>query len=303
MLRKESTGGTAGDRYVNEVPSCRTQATEREGEVAGGVRVLVAAAVFDAVPYVQPPRKAGLVRALIISDVHGNLAALRSVIAEGGSNGGFDQIWSLGDIVGYGPDPGACIDLIRQYDHIGVAGNHDLAAVGGIGLESFNTLAADALRWTTTQLDDDQLSYLRHLPLRLETDGFTLAHGSPRDPVWEYLVSPSSAAANFDYFTTPVCLVGHSHFPFVCKPKDGSGVFYIFPLRLPVTLKEERAIINPGSVGQPRDGVPTASCALYDSDAAAITHLRAAYDIKATQERMRSFHLPEYLATRLEMGR
>ena len=121
-------------------------------------------------------------RALIISDVHGNLAALQSVIAEVGSNGGFDQIWSLGDIVGYGPDPGACIDLIRQYDHIGVAGNHDLAAVGGIGLESFNTLAADSLLWTTTQLDDDQLSYLRHLPLRLETDGFTLAHGSPQGP-------------------------------------------------------------------------------------------------------------------------
>ena len=291
------------DRYVNMVRNCRTKATYCEAESAGEACVLVAAAVFDDVPYRQSPKKAGRLRALIISDVHGNLAALRSVIAEVCSNGGFDQIWSLGDIVGYGPDPGACIDLIRQYDHIGVAGNHDLAAVGGIGLESFNALAANALRWTTTQLDDDQLSYLRRLPLRLEAGDFTLAHGSPRDPVWEYLVSPSSAAANFDYFTTPVCLVGHSHFPFVCRQKEGRGVFYLLPLRLPVPLKGERCIINPGSVGQPRDGVPTASCAVYDSDAAAITHLRAAYDIRATQKRMRSFGLPEYLAARLEMGR
>ena len=242
-------------------------------------------------------------RALIVSDIHSNVEAFRSVIDHAGSGGGFDQIWQLGDLVGYGPDPGGCIDLLLEYDHVGVAGNHDLAAVGRLGLEQFNIYAAAAARWTRTQLSDDQNDYLRRLPLRVEADDFTAVHGSPRDPVWEYVVSRDIATANFGHFSTRRCLVGHSHLPFICRLKDTGAEFLDFPLNVAIALGDERCIVNPGSVGQPRDGVPTSSYALYDSDAGTIEHRRAAYDIPATQRKMRERGLPGYLIDRLAAGR
>ena len=139
------------------------------------------------------------------------------MIDHASSDGGFLQIWQLGDLVGYGPDPAGCLALLREYDHIGVAGNHDLAVVGRLGLEQFNTYAAAAARWTTTQLSDDQIDYLHKLPLKLEINDFMAVHGSPRDPVWEYLVSTATATVNFGYFSMRRCLVGHSHLPFLCK--------------------------------------------------------------------------------------
>ncbi len=144
---------------------------------------------------------------MIVSDIHGNLEALQSVINDAGENGGFDQIWQLGDLVGYGPEPGGCIDLLRGYDHVGIAGNHDLAVAGTIGLELFNANAAEAAQWTITQLAEEKVEYLRSLPLKHEVDDFTSAHGSPRDPVWEYLVTEESATPNFDHFDTRRCLV------------------------------------------------------------------------------------------------
>ena len=242
-------------------------------------------------------------RALIVSDVHSNLEAFQSVIGDASGNGGFDQVWQLGDLVGYGPDPGGCIDLLREYDHIGVAGNHDLASVGRLGLEWFNTYAAAAVRWTRTQLSDAHADYLRELPLRLEANGFTLVHGSPRDPVWEYVVSRDTATANFGHFSTRRCLVGHSHLPFICRLMDTGAEFFDFPVDVAIALGDERCIVNPGSVGQPRDGVPTSSYAIYDSDAGTITHRRTGYDILATQRRMRERGLPEYLIDRLAVGR
>ena len=242
-------------------------------------------------------------RILIVSDVHSNLEAFQSVIDHAGSNGGFHQIWELGDLVGYGPDPAGCIDLLREHDHVGVAGNHDLAVVGRLGLEQFNMYAAAAARWTTTQLGDEHVEFLRGLPLKEEIGDFTAVHGSPRDPVWEYVVSSASAMANFGHFSTRRCLVGHSHLPFVCRLDDGNATLYEFPLDLPVPLGNDRYIINPGSVGQPRDGTPTASYAVHDSDADTITHHRAAYDIPATQKKMRERGLPAYLIDRLAVGR
>jgi diadenosine tetraphosphatase ApaH/serine/threonine PP2A family protein phosphatase len=242
-------------------------------------------------------------RSLIVSDIHGNLEALRSVIDHADDNGGFDQIWQLGDIVGYGPEPGGCIDLLLQYDHVGVAGNHDLAAVEKIGLELFNDSAAEAARWTMTQLSPGHVDYLRGLSLKLEVGDFTFAHGSPRDPVWEYLVTEDSAKPNFAYFSTTRCLVGHSHLPFLCKQEGEAAVFYSFPVRLPVRLQADRYIINPGSVGQPRDGLPTASYALYDSVSRTIVHQRTRYDVAATQGKMRDCCLPTYLVERLAIGR
>lgn len=245
----------------------------------------------------------GHLRALIVSDVHSNLEAFKSVIAHAGEVEGFDQIWLLGDLVGYGPDPSGCIDLLRQFDHVSVAGNHDLAVVGKIGLERFNTHAAAAAEWTQGQLSEEDADFLAELPIRCELYDFTLVHGSLRDPVWEYVLSASVASDSFSRLETKRCLVGHSHIPFICIPKGKSAQFFDFPVDLLVELGDDRVIINPGSVGQPRDGLPTASYAIFNSEQQAITHYRTEYDIDTTQRRMVEHDLPRYLIDRLPRGR
>lgn len=242
-------------------------------------------------------------RALIVADIHSNLEAFEAVIRDAEARGGFDQVWSLGDLVGYGPDPGPCIELMQQYEHRGVAGNHDLAAIGRLSLEAFNVYAAEANRWTSLQLSREHAAYLARLPLKLEVDEFTLVHGSPRDPIWEYVISVPSAVASFLHFDTYWCLVGHSHIPFVCRPAEKGAVFLEFPLDTPVTLGTERLIINPGGVGQPRDGDPRAAYAIYDSSIEAVSHHRVEYDIPATQLKMVRRGLPKFLADRLAEGR
>jgi predicted phosphodiesterase len=242
-------------------------------------------------------------RTLIIADIHSNLEALQQVIEDARERGGFDQIWSLGDIVGYGPDPGACIDLVRRYDAISVVGNHDLACIGKLSTESFNPLAAAASRWTGDQLTAEQARYLAELPLKLEQGEFTVVHGSPRDSIWEYVVSVAAAVASFMHFDTSWCLVGHSHVSFLCRPAEDGAVFLEFPLDTPVALGTDRLIINPGAVGQPRDGDPRASYAIYDAEAGVLFHHRAEYDIPITQEKMRRHRLPEFLIDRLGHGR
>ena len=242
-------------------------------------------------------------RVLIVSDIHSNLEAFQSVIEDAESHGGFDQIWSLGDLVGYGPDPESCIDLIRQHDSISVAGNHDLASIGKLSLEAFNTQAEAANRWTATRLTEEHVAYLSGLNMKFELDDFTAVHGSPRDPIWEYVVSVSSAVASFMHFDTYRCLVGHSHIPFICRPAEEGATFQGFPLDTPIALGTDRLIINPGSVGQPRDGDPRASYAIYRSDAQVVTHHRVEYDIPTTQEKMRRHALPDFLVERLAYGR
>ena len=242
-------------------------------------------------------------RALIVSDIHSNLEAFQGVIEDAEARGGFDQIWSLGDLVGYGPDPGACIELMREHDHVGVAGNHDLASIGRLSLEAFNPHASAANRWTTTQLTEEQSEYLGGLSLKLELDQFTLVHGSPRDPVWEYVVSRESAVASFQHFDTYRCLVGHSHVSFICRPTEEGAAFLEFPLDDPIALETDRLIINPGGVGQPRDNDPRSSYAIYDSEAGTVVHHRVKYDIPTTQEKMRRHELPEFLIERLDYGR
>lgn len=242
-------------------------------------------------------------RALIVSDVHSNLEALESVVEDAHAEGGFDEIWSLGDLVGYGPDPTACIALLRRHELRAVAGNHDLAAFGRLSLESFNDYAAAAARWTAEQISAEEAEWMASLPLRIEVEGFTMVHGSPRDPVWEYVVSVPVAAVSFQHFTTPRCLVGHSHVPFLCVTGENGPKFLEFALDDPVRLENERIIINPGGVGQPRDGDPRASYAVYDSSDGTVAHFRAEYDIKTTQDKMAECGLPKYLADRLSEGR
>ena len=244
-------------------------------------------------------------RALIVSDIHSNLEALQSVVRDAEDRGGFDAVWCVGDIVGYGPDPGGCIDLLRSHPHAAIAGNHDLAAIGAVGVETFNPHAAAAARWTANALTDEHRAYLHALPLTLECGAFTLAHGSPLDPVWEYFLPqtmhPAALQQSFRRFTTPHCLVGHSHIPLVCREVDMT--FRLFPEGEMLGLASERLVLNPGSVGQPRDGDPRSSYALYDSAAGTIGRFRTPYAVEVTQEKMRRAGLPEYLAARLSRGR
>jgi diadenosine tetraphosphatase ApaH/serine/threonine PP2A family protein phosphatase len=244
-------------------------------------------------------------RALVVSDIHSNLEALQTVLGDSEAHGGFDTLWCLGDMVGYGPDPNECIDLIRSHPHVAIAGNHDLAALSAVGLEVFNANAAEAARWTGRQLSQEQRDYLAALPQRLESEGVTLVHGSPLDTTWGYFLpaymGQQELRQSFDEIETPWCLVGHSHIPFVCRESDLS---FLTPTEgQPVRVDQERLVLNPGSVGQPRDGDPRAAYGLYDAEAATFVHLRVAYDIGAVQAKMQRAGLPAALAERLSRGR
>ena len=241
-------------------------------------------------------------RALIVSDIHSNLEALDAVLADARRHGGFDAVWCLGDIVGYGPEPSACLRRLREYDLTAIAGNHDHAAASVIDAADFNGAAYAAICWTAAQLSADEIRYLSQLPTIAQRPPFTLTHGSLRHPLTEYLLHPHQAIATLNLLTTPYCLVGHSHHPFICRENGGSPQFQPFPPDGRTPLDAERRIINPGSVGQPRDGDPRASYALYDSAQPAIEHHRANYNLPAVQTKMRHAKLPQYLIDRLDHG-
>ena len=246
-------------------------------------------------------------RTLIVSDIHSNLEALEAVLSHANEHGGFDGIWCLGDIVGYGPDPSACLRRLREFDLLAVAGNHDYAAAEVIDASDFNGAAFTAIRWTAEQLGADEKGFLAGLPMVTSTGGaeqpsFTLVHGTLRDPIAEYLLHPSQAVATFQLLTTPYCLVGHSHYPFICVENGGMPMFLPLPEGGQVPLDSQRCIVNPGSVGQPRDRDPRASYAIFDNDGTFIAHYRVEYDIAATQNKMRRAGLPQYLIDRLAHG-
>ena len=241
-------------------------------------------------------------RTLILGDIHSHLIALQAVVADAEERGGFDQVWCLGDTVGYGPDPRPCLGLLRGYPLLAVAGNHDQAATGQLGVEEFNGPAARAALWTAQQLSAEDRDFLSGLPLTATSGDFTLVHGSLREPLWEYLLSEGSALATFQLLSTRFCLVSHSHIPFIYQENQGDPNFVDFTEDQQFALSEERWIINPGSVGQPRDRDPRPSYAVYDSDQGAISRHRVSYDIGETQERMRQAQLPKPLIDRLNYG-
>ena len=242
-------------------------------------------------------------RHAILADIHSNLAAFEAVLEDSEKRGGFEEIWCLGDVVGYGPDPGECLQLLRQHRHLCIAGNHDWAAVGEVDTSYFNPEAAAACHWTASQLRPEDIDYLRHLPLTLHQDDFTLAHGSPREPIWEYILSTQTAKANFAYFDTRFCLIGHSHVPLIFD-LDQANLCQLHQLPGELFLKQEenRLIINCGGVGQPRDGDPRASYAILDDEKGVIYHYRVHYDISTTQQKMVKAGLPLRLANRLSYG-
>ena len=243
-------------------------------------------------------------RIAIVSDIHANFAAFRAVLAHAEEGGTVEALWCLGDTVGYGPQPNECIAEVRSYQNKTVAGNHDLAACGKMGTKEFNEAAADAAKWTEDELSDAASGYLTELPMIVEEGDFTLVHGSLRWPEWEYLLSSEQAQAQFELQKTPYSLVGHTHLPAIGQEIEGSS-----PILRPaddgeiLELGDGRWIINPGSVGQPRDGDPRSGYALYDRDQATISFSRVEYDVAATQAAMEETGLPRWLIERLAYGR
>jgi diadenosine tetraphosphatase ApaH/serine/threonine PP2A family protein phosphatase len=183
-----------------------------------------------------------------------------------------------------------------------VTGNHDYAAIDSKMVESFNNAAAVAAYWTLEQLSDSDVEFLGNLAQVVTVDFFTLVHGSLRAPIWEYLLDPSSALGTFGLLSTPYCLVGHSHIPFLCWENQGEPRFEAFTEGQEFQLKEERLIANPGGVGQPRDHDPRSSYAIFDEQLNSLQRHRVSYDISLTQEKMRQAKLPEALITRLDHG-
>jgi len=324
-------------------------------------------------------------RYAVLSDIHGNDDALQAVLADinafiNEQRAPLDAIWCLGDIVGYGPEPSVCIRRVREYCDVSIAGNHDWAALGKLDLEDFSDVAAESAEWTGAQLSTEERIFLRSLPETTILGDFTLAHGSPLNPIWEYLTSSDLAAPSFDAFSTRFCLVGHTHLPTIflyptaeaelptfrgsspgwrteatpVAPARGNAAAVASaaasavgsrydplaaeddtdvrnptlsarklaatlapaPSDEPTRLRCEhvtpvpglwvlphgyRAIINPGSVGQPRDGDPRASYLIYD-DEIGFEFRRVAYDITNTQRKMRANGLSPRMARRLAHG-
>ena len=248
-------------------------------------------------------------RILVISDIHSNLTALEAVLADAGKING---VWCLGDIIGYGPDPNECINLVQKLPNLScIIGNHDAAGLKQIDPATFNTEARQAIIWTQDALSPDNRAFLESLPEVItrpmigdQTDpNVTLVHGSPRQPVWEYLLDAHHATNNFSYFNTAYCFVGHTHLPVLFHYTDNHRPARLIMLKSDSVIRlTHRAIINPGSVGQPRDRDSRAAYAIYNSEEQTIAYHRVDYDIVAVQKRMLDYQLPERHIRRLESG-
>lgn len=238
-------------------------------------------------------------RIAVLSDIHSNLVALEAVLAHMRV---VDAIWHLGDVVGYGPQPDAVVGRLAQVGALGVRGNHDAAALGGREIDDFNPEAKAAMLWTRDRIGPDTRAWLATLPTRREEGDITLVHGSPRDPTWEYVTSTAIARASFAAMTSMHGLHGHTHVPVaffegdrrveVIDPDDGTTVDF----------DGRRAFLNPGSVGQPRDGDPRAAYLVIDPEAGTASWHRVPYDHAAVAAEMRAVGLPERLAARLRHG-
>jgi predicted phosphodiesterase len=238
-------------------------------------------------------------RVAVLSDIHANLTALDAVLA---SIPSVDEVWHLGDVVGYGPHPDEVVARLRELGAIGVRGNHDAAALGGREIESFNVDARRAAEWTRSSIADDTRAWLTALPETLEREGFLLVHGSPRDPTWEYITSTPVARAAMADLGDRSGLHGHTHLPVAYTEEDGRLETMSPGAGSKLTFDGRRVLLNPGSVGQPRDGIPTAGWLLLDTDAGSATWRRTAFDIAAVQAAMVSLALPERLVARLAYG-
>jgi predicted phosphodiesterase len=240
-------------------------------------------------------------RIAVISDVHGNLHALDAVLAaiDGDT---VDEVWCLGDLVGYGPRPNECCDAVRARANVCLCGNHDLAVLGTIDLAEFTGDAAVAASWTRTVLAPEARAYLEALAPQGVAAGVELYHGSARDPVWEYVLSDEAAVATLVLTQAPVVLVGHSHVALQVSLRENAIDGGLAPDGTELELDGGRFLLNPGSVGQPRDGDPHAAFLVLDLARKRATFRRVEYDVERTQAEMRDAELPEALVLRLAVG-
>lgn len=236
------------------------------------------------------------------SDVHANLEALNAVF-EDFVRQKVERSFFLGDAVGYGADPNACVKAICEATPMRLLGNHDYAALGQIETSQFNQYARLSIEWTKEVLSAESIQLLSGFRVQEELEDFHLVHATPKDPLdWEYLLDLDDAEENFDYFSKPVCLIGHSHKPLIvrkCREEHAA----LFPENAVVLEPDWRYIINIGSVGQPRDGNPKACYLLFDTESREARLVRVAYDVGAAQKKMKALNLPEYLIERISAGR
>lgn len=240
-------------------------------------------------------------RYLLISDIHANLPALQAVLNDLSN---YDAVWCLGDLVGYGPNPNECIEQIKELPNLCVVGNHDWGALGRTDPFVFNHDAREALLWTQKELLQENRKFLGKLSNMVTFEDYLLAHGSPREPIWEYLLDAQRAKDSFLAADFKVAFVGHTHLPMMFEWLEvGQEVRLLMPgLGEPVKLDGRRLIINPGSVGQPRDGDSRAAYGILDTEAQTFEFHRISYPIEITQARMRARGLPQRLIDRLEVG-
>jgi len=243
-----------------------------------------------------------LTRILVISDIHANLTALDTVLKDAGQ---VDETWCLGDVVGYGPDPNECISRLRELPNLTcMTGNHDQAAIGNMMLDTFNHDARKSLLWQKANLSVESMDFLRAQPQEKQVCGdVTLVHGSPRDTVWEYILNTIVAYENLEYFDTKWCFIGHTHFQSIFQFHAEEDKFEIeLPEPGEVYHLNGRALLNPGSVGQPRDRDTRAAYAIYDSEAGTWQPKRVNYKFKEVQSRILEAGLPARHANRLSSG-
>lgn len=241
-------------------------------------------------------------RVAVVSDIHSNLQALEAVLAAIDADAP-DELWCLGDLVGYGPRPNECCARIAERADVCLAGNHDLAVRGTIDLAEFGGEAGVAARWTRDVLEPEAQALLDRLEPQGTAHGVALYHGSARDPIWEYVLSDQVAFVTMALADVPLVLVGHSHVALQIVLSGGEDLSGgAAPADTELALGGVQALLNPGSVGQPRDSDPRAAYLLLDLDAQRASFRRVEYDVAQTQKEMREAGLPELLAARLELG-
>lgn len=238
-------------------------------------------------------------RILVFSDIHSNMSALEAVLAAAGK---VDAYWCLGDLVGYGPNPNECIARTRELPNlVCVRGNHDAATLGEVDQNTFNHEASLAITWTRRVLNAESQEFLLSLPEKLVIEDVTLVHGSPRNPVWDYVMDYMTATRMFQFYQTHICLVGHTHVPAIWKENeaDSNRAMVQDYQKSKVLVK---TMLNPGSVGQPRDHDARASFAIFDPEESMWELRRVAYDIQEVQARIKKSGLPWRHALRLAEG-
>lgn len=240
-------------------------------------------------------------RVAVISDIHANYHALEAVLAAIDLEQA-DEIWCLGDLVGYGPQPNRCCTAVAGRATICLAGNHDLAVLGTLSIDTFTPDAAEAARWSADVLADDARTYLEGLLPLLRRKDVELYHASPRDPIWDYVLTEEAVFDSLALTTAPLVLVGHTHIPLALTVTDDVVTGGLAPAGTEVELGERRWLLNPGSVGQPRDGDPRAAWLMLDLNTRLASFRRTEYPVERTQEEIASFGLPPALAARLALG-